>query len=201
MQGHGTYSRYTIGCCRCAACKKANSEYEKMRVRNKAYGRFPWVDPVPSREHLQELLAEGCGVRSIARVSGISRSGLQKLLHGKPGPSGAKRPMTRIHAETEARLLAISAEEAMPPDTVPAAESWNQIEEIVGFGIPKSRIAEAMEKSRPALQLSKRKITPDNARAVAKLHWALWLHEVDFRSGCSCPLPSEITRRLEEDAA
>ena len=201
MQEHGTYSRYTIGRCRCAACKKANSEYEKMRVRNKAYGRFPWVDPAPSREHLQALLAEGCGVRSIARVSGISRSALQKLLHGKPDPSGANRPMTRVHEETEARLLAIGAEDAMPQDTVPAGQSWNQIEEIVDFGIPKARIAEAMGKVRPALQLSKERITPDNARAVAKLHWALWLHEVDFRSGCRCPLPSEITRRLEEDAA
>lgn len=42
MTTHGTYSAYAAQGCRCGDCGKANSEYERRRVRLKATGRFPW---------------------------------------------------------------------------------------------------------------------------------------------------------------
>lgn len=197
---HGTYARYTVGRCRCVDCRRANADYEKRRTRLKAYGRFPWVKPDRSREHLRELVASGCGVRTVARLSGVSRTTLNAILSGKPDASspGGRRPLIRVHAETEERLLALEPGHVRQPGPVPATEVWRQIQEMVAFGVPKGRIARAMGKKRPALQLSKSRVSPENARAVANVHWALWLHEPRFRTCCRCPLPASVARRLEE---
>lgn len=199
---HGTYVRYTIGECRCDPCRKANSDYEKRRKRLKAYGRFPWVDPERSRRRLLELMDSGCGVRTIARVSGVSRTTLNALISGKPDASvaGGRRPLMRVQADTERRLLDTLEDDVRQPDTVDATEVWEKIEEMVAFGLPKARIAWAMGKKRPALQISRDRVSPANAKAVADVHWGLWLHCPQFRAVCGCPLPAGIQRRLETSA-
>lgn len=197
---HGTYTRYNIGRCRCGRCRKANSEYETRRSRLKAYGRFPWVDPGRSREHLLELVEAGCGVRTISRVSGVSRTTLNALLTGKPDESipGGRRPLRRVHADTERRLLAVRSDDVRPPDTVDAREVWTQIEEMVDFGISRARIARAMGKKKPALQLSRDQVSPTSAKEVSDVHWGLWLYSPEFRAVCRCPLPAGMQRRLED---
>lgn len=126
MTNHGTYAAYTVEHCRCDACKRANADYERRRVRRKAYRTFPWTGPDLSRERLAKLLGCGCPLRSIARASGISRSTLKNLLHGKRSPDGTLRPVARVHTSTESRLLAVEPADARPrPRSAPPRPGYS----------------------------------------------------------------------------
>jgi len=197
MTNHGTYAAYTVEHCRCDACRRANADYERRRGRRKAYGTFPWTGPDRSRVRIEELLGRGCPLRSIARASGISRSTLKNILHGKRGPDGTLRPVARVHESTESRLLSVEPSDARSPATVSATPAWIQLREMIEFGFPKSRIALALGKKTPALQISPQEITRENANAVDQLHWNLWRNHPPFRAVCRCPLPRYLHDSLD----
>lgn len=198
---HGTYSSYTVNRCRCAECRRANTLYERRRTRLKAEGRFPWRGPEPSRRRLGERLGQGCPLRSISRETGIARSRLQEILHGKHDVHGDLVAVTRVHEQTECRLLLLDPARARDPGKVGGKNTWLQIQELIDFGIPKSRIALALGKQSPALQLSPTTVSTKNARQVDDLHWTLWKNHAPFRSRCSCSLPADILRLLEDTDA
>lgn len=136
-------------------------------------------------------------MRSIARASGISRSRLQEILHGKRTPDGGLSPITRVHGATERRLLTLEPSEARHLGKTSATTTWDQLREMIDFGIPKSRIALALGKKTPALQLSTNTVSDENARRVNTLPWTLWENHTPFRAVCACPLPATIQRNLE----
>lgn len=101
---HGTRLAYTLDGCRCYPCARARSDHQ----RQLAYGRGTYVDAGPAREHVHALLAAGLGTRRVAALSGVSRSGLRSLLHGRTREDGRveppKRRVTRAVADA---LLAV----------------------------------------------------------------------------------------------
>jgi arginyl-tRNA--protein-N-Asp/Glu arginylyltransferase len=103
---HGTRAKYVVEKCRCAACRRANSDYQTMREKRKAYEAWGDIKPalVPAdevREHLAFLSEVGVGLRQVHRVTGIHRSTLQKL----------KRKSARVRYETADRILAVSSDD------------------------------------------------------------------------------------------
>lgn len=199
---HGTRAKYVVERCRCEACRKANADYQRNLVRRNAYCESSLVDARKAREHVLSLLSsgrgktDGMGWRRVARLAGVSPGVVERLIYGAKG----RPPSRRILRVTEAKLLGVrrSPEALAPRATVDAAPVWRMVEEISSLGVPKARVARALGKKTPALQLSKARVTVRNARAVADLHWALWRRSGKMRETCRCRMPPEIRAWLEE---
>jgi hypothetical protein len=200
MREHGTHVKYVVDRCRCDECRRANREYENNRRRRKAYGGdyWPWVDAEPIRRHVLSLMGtehdgkDGLGPKRIAQISGVSHSAISKLIYGDYGRKTL--PSRRIRRDTAEKLLAVKREDAY---YLPATSAWKHIDELVGFGVPKARIARALGTKTPALQLSRRYVTAKNAKAVEGLHWAVWRAEPRFRVVCECLVPQDVADWLE----
>ena len=204
---HGTRGCYQSGC-RCTECRRAACEYQRRLLRRKAYGGdyFPWVDPAPVRRHIWRLREiAGVGGDSIARAAGVDRQVVWSLVNGRLAASGnasgeasgsERTPVRRIRRDTARKILSVGLNDIEGGALVFTAPTRRLIEEMVAFGIPKSRIALALGKKRPALQLRGLKVTLENARAVEALHWAVWRQYPGFRKVCDCPLPEEISGEL-----
>lgn len=101
---HGTYAAYTLDGCRCVPCCDASSAYEKARVRRNAYGRSNLVDAQPTRDHVRSLMAQGMGLKRIARAGGVSHGSAAKLIYGlHDGP-----PSKRVRRDIAERLAAVT---------------------------------------------------------------------------------------------
>ena len=106
--GKPSRGRYVQGC-RCAACTKANNDYEKKRVREAAKEKWGakdpyWTDAEPVRTHLLNLLAKGFTKRGICRDYGIPRATIHNILvaHGRTG-----KPVKRVKTVTALQILEI----------------------------------------------------------------------------------------------
>ncbi|HEU5483617.1 MAG TPA: hypothetical protein VFU98_01820 [Microlunatus sp.] len=66
-----------------------------------------WVDAIPFRAHVRQLLATGLSEPVIARLAGISVRAVEHLAHGRLG-----RPVRRICTDSGRRLLRITTSEA-----------------------------------------------------------------------------------------
>lgn len=190
---HGSREKYSVERCRCARCRAANSEYEKKRVRRNAYGRGHLVDATQAREHVNALLASGMGRRRIAQSAGLSASVVNAVIHGKRG-----KPQRRVHKDTARRLLAVSGSDLADGALVGAAHTWRMLDELIALGIPKARIARALGRRTPALQISRTRVRLATHRAVARLHWSLWMRSGEFRAACRCSVPRQVLRRLDD---
>lgn len=101
---HGTLSRYIDGrwACHCEPCTYSRAVYEARRARKAARGLVPYVPAGPARAHLAALAAAGVGLKQVAKISGVSRGALAKLVYG-----GGSTPATiwrHAVAETAAEL-------------------------------------------------------------------------------------------------
>lgn len=114
---HGTYSRYTIGRCRCDECRRAKREYEAARTRRQAYGTSLFVDADLARERLAALLALGYSRKEICRLTGIEHKWLHTLEHAHPRTG---RPVTRCSRENYERLRHVYGRKLMPGQRVDA---------------------------------------------------------------------------------
>lgn len=96
---HGTRARYVGGGCRCAACRSANSAYEKRARRLRLTGRGnPLVPARRAREHIRRLSLSGVGRKAVSVHSGVPNSTLHKILDGT---------RAQIRRATEKRILAV----------------------------------------------------------------------------------------------
>jgi hypothetical protein len=121
---------YAVCGCRCQACLDMHAEYERERRRLMAYGRWqPYVDAGPARRHVEWLIAQGMGKRTIAATAGIRRSTLRDLLAGRP----------RIRPQTAERLLDV---ELVTP-TVDVDEAIAAVETCRAAGMTTPQIADA----------------------------------------------------------
>lgn len=102
---HGTHVTYALDKCRCPPCARANSAYERARVRSLAYGRPSMVEAAPVREHLRALMGAGMGLKRIALAARVSPSAAGKLMYGEPSRGSA--PSRRVRASTATALLAV----------------------------------------------------------------------------------------------
>ena len=75
---HGTRRFYQRGC-ECRQCRAANATYKARRSRL----RQPPVSAEPARQHLEHLTQHGIGLRQAAKLSGVSRYLLRRILRGQ----------------------------------------------------------------------------------------------------------------------
>lgn len=139
---HGTRATYVFDKCRCLPCSAAAVEFERRRVKARAYGRptTDLVDAAPVREYLLELLAAGMGRRRITALSGVNRNDINAIVRG-----GRGRPARqRIQPRTAAALLAVTLDPALgalidPTGTTRrlralVADGWTQTELAARLG-------------------------------------------------------------------
>lgn len=195
---HGTYVKYVIERCRCGPCRAANRTYERERTRRNAYGRSPWVDAKPARQHVKKLMAsgkgqtDGVGLKQIAKVSGVAHGTLWKLVYGRNG-----KPSKRIHKDNETKILAVTRAHMANGATVDADETWKLVDEIVayfnslnfrGYG-GKAKLGRYLTGNPNAnsLQLSRTAVSVKHARMVRVLHDQLEESSEAFRwRFCRC---------------
>lgn len=171
MRDHGTYVRYVQGPgiddepgkgCRCDECRTANKLYERERASRL---EPPYVDAGPARQHVEELMAAGVGMKTIAARAGVPHGTLSKLIYGDSQRNMA--PSKRVRPETLAKLLTVSPRDTAEGARIPAGPTWVNIRKLVRAGVPKVRIAERIGQGGPGLQIGRRYVTTRNARAIA----------------------------------
>lgn len=144
------------------------------------------------REHVNALLASGMGRRRIAQSAGLSESVVNAVIHGKRG-----KPLARVHHETARKLLAVDRADLAAGALVDASPTWRMLDELIACGYPKARIARALGGKSPALQVSRSAVRLSTYRAVARLHWSVWMRSGELRGELRCSVPREVLRRLE----
>lgn len=137
---HGTYACYVLDHCICLPCATANSDYEAARVRQQAYGRWNGlVDAEPARRHVQQLAAQGMGLKRIVAVSDVSHGQLWKLLYGKKRADGSRTPSKRITPRVEEKILAVRLDLAGGA-RVDSTGAVRRIQALVALGWSQSKI-------------------------------------------------------------
>lgn len=160
---HGDRLRY-LGGCRCAACRRANTDYENARRTARKAGDWNGVvDAAPARAHLLKLGRLGIGRRAVAAATDIADTVLQEIRSGK-------KP--RIRARTERKILAVTKTCASDGALVSARRTWRLIGELLDEGYTKQRIARELgSKAKvPALQVSRDMVLLRTAHKVEVVH-------------------------------
>jgi hypothetical protein len=153
MRVHGTRSKYNAGC-HCDACRRANTLYERGRIRHAAYraagGEPPlFVDAEPARRYLEGLRARGLGWRRIQEVTGVAGSTVHAVLSGR---------RTRIRRDTERVLLSVDDAEPADGTLTSPDEALAIIDRMISRGWRRYQIAAALGSTAkvPALQVARR---------------------------------------------
>lgn len=171
---HGTRVKYVIERCRCEPCRSANREASRARVnamRRPDEAWVPYIPAGPARRHLETLMAQGMGPKSIAKVSGVPHGAISKIIYGdyKTG-----RKSKRIRPATARKLLAVSVTDARGGQKVDAAPTWQLLDELIAKGWPKAHLAELIVgPDAVALQISRRKVRASTARKVEQVYAAV----------------------------
>lgn len=163
---HGTRAKYTVDKCRCDECRRACAEYERQRT---ARIEPAYVMAGPARAHVRHLMSLGMGHKRIAQVSGVTPSVVAALLYGKKVGKKHRPPTKRIRPETAAALLAV---DFAPTDGayVDATDMWQQVDEMVAAGIPRTRIAEHVGSSVRNFYNRNDTARADRVRAVGEMY-------------------------------
>jgi hypothetical protein len=110
------------------------------------------------------------GLRTVARLSGVSHGSLSRIVYGEPGRGRA--PSARIRPDTMRRVLAVRVAHAGGGQRVPASDTWRLIDEMVAAGYSRRFLARALGSRAewPTLQIGKTRVRASTARAVEDLH-------------------------------
>lgn len=170
---HGTYAKAVAERCSCEACRAAKAAYN--RRRNQAMARpdevwLPYVSAEPARRHLEALSAAGVGLKTVARLSGVSHGALSKIVYGEPGRG---RPRSRrVRPHTLRAILAVKVGDAAGRQRVSAARTWQLIDELVAAGYTRAELARGLGSTAaaPTLQIGRRTVLASTARSVELLH-------------------------------
>lgn len=148
--------------CKCFRCRRANSDYERMRQAARLAGDWNGiVDATRARRHLKYLSSAGVGQCSVEAATDIARSMVHEIKNGD---------RLRIRARTERKILAVNLAQRADRAKVPAAQAWRLINQLINEGFTKAAIARQLGYQSPALQLNKKRITARNERRVVVLH-------------------------------
>lgn len=119
--------------CRCDACRKANSRYNKW---NQIPGSCDLIPSDEVRRHVKALQAAGMGRRTIAKRSGVSETVVSRLAgldHSKPAD--------RVRPATAAKLLAVTPDRLAPKALVPSRGAVRRLQALVTIGHTQSSLA------------------------------------------------------------
>lgn len=163
----GTRVRYYAGC-RCQLCRKANSLYDaerqEARKRGEANGL---VSAERARAHLKKLSAQGVGRKTAADAAKVAASVVGLVIDGQ---------RTKIRAQTERRILAVTATTAADGSRRSARATWRMLDELIACGYPKARLAtEILGREVRSLQIGKRNVTLRNEALVRGVYERLRL--------------------------
>lgn len=100
MPEHGTRASFQAGC-HCNACRSANAAYAAVH----RLGESGLIEAGETRAHCFKLRAQGMGYRQIAKVAGVERESVLRLLTS-PSPLMMQRGISR-------RLLAVTPKPAL----------------------------------------------------------------------------------------
>lgn len=160
---HGTRVRYISGC-RCAECRRANTQYELARAKARRRGEWNGlVNAAKARRRLFALSAAGVGRRSIAQFSGVSETTLVQIKSGRK---------TRIRAQTSRRILQCGPGAVADGGLVNATETHRRLAWLLSEGFTRTEIARRLgsKARRPSLQICADKVTRLTADRVERLY-------------------------------
>ncbi len=163
---HGDRLKYLAGC-RCAECRRANSNYSRERKRACATGGWNGIVPAAAaREHLRQLAAQGVGRGSVSAATDIADPILGKII------SGTRK---NIRKRTESIILAVTTDAAGDFARVPGAATWSMINSLLADGYTKGYIAIRLGRKTKSLQLHKDFVSVRNAFLVKRLYQEMHL--------------------------
>lgn len=171
---HG-YARYRLDGCRCYVCAAARSAYDENRSRAIAYGTWqPWVDAEPVRTHIRHLQTCGMGLRTIERLSGVTRSSLAAILSGKTG----REPARKVRPATAQRILAVepTLDNLAPKTLVDATGTVRRLQALVTQGWSHAKLAARLGITPQNFTslMNSSQVTARRAHAVRDLYDDLW---------------------------
>jgi len=151
-----------IGGCRCAECRRANTEYEKARAIARKAGDWNGnVSAERARKHLHQLSLRGIGRRTVQAATDIADTILVSIMNGSK---------IQIRARTERLILAVTEDCRADHALVSADDSWRLIRELLEAGFTRARIAKELGNKTPNLQLSKAQVTVRHAAMIERIH-------------------------------
>lgn len=157
---HGTRIRYMAGC-RCLPCRASNTNYETMRARRRRQGLWNGlVSARRARRHIHHLSFQGVGYKTVADVSGMSRSVVFKIR------SGQRR---QIRMLSEKRILEVDKRSIRGSTLIPAKATWQKINWLISEGFTRGRIARMLGAQTAALQLRRDFVAAKTAKKVEEL--------------------------------
>lgn len=193
---HGTRTGYVKGC-RCQPCTDANRHAQAAREqRSRAGGpSTDLVSAARARGHLRILTGQGATQKGLARAADLNVKTIVDILEGD---------RTRIQPDTERIVLAITMNDVhqshAPGTHIPAAPTWQLINDMVARGWPKSWIAREAGLGN-SIQLKTDQVTAGNAQRIAELHAQLdGITPPPRRHRTPMPPLSEITADLTRSA-
>lgn len=158
---HGSRARYRTGC-KCLPCRAANSRYITHRELKKAQGHSNGiVDAAAAQAHIKMLSKKGVGRRAVIAKSGVSKTIVEQVR------SGVRK---HIREETERRILAVTPEDKLPQASVPAAPTWELLDELIERGYTKTQLAHWLGFKSRALQIKRDYVWVKTAKKVAELY-------------------------------
>jgi hypothetical protein len=172
----GTYAAYRNDGCRCYRCSIARAAYDDRRTRAIIAGTWhPFTDVAPVRAHLELLSAHGVGLRTVRRLTGVSRSALQSMLYG----TGDRKASRKIRTEHADAILAIrpGIDTAADSAHIDATGTRRRLRALVAIGFPADYLARRLHAGGGSnLRLydeGETKVIAAKARAVRALYLEL----------------------------
>lgn len=159
---HGPYRGAKNEGCRCEPCRTANRERERA-TRQRATPAY--IAAGPARAHIEWLAGQGVGLKTVAKQSGVAHGALSKLVYGENG----RPPSRRIRHATSERILAVTPRDAADGARVPAAPTWEAIDQLLARGWTRVAIARALGQTGPGLQVGGAWVTRRTARRIHAL--------------------------------
>ena len=163
-RSHGDRLRY-MGGCRCDECRRANTQYERLRAAARRAGDWNGVvDAQRAREHLRALAGRGIGRRAVSDVSDVAETTIVEIAAGRKA---------KIRARTERALLAVDDASAADGALVSATGTWRLLNELLQDGYTKAFLATRLGRRTPSLQVGKHQVTVRTRHDIERLHAAL----------------------------
>lgn len=166
---HGTRLKY-LGGCRCVPCRAANSRYSVFRSKLNKQGKSnPIIDANNVKQRLALLSQHGIGLRSVADITDISRSVLQKIKNGE---------RLGIRKQNAQKVLNIEPTAIIHGNQIISAKTtWKQIRWLLSEGFTQGALAKRLGYKTPNLQINKKNIKTATALKVEKLYNQMRLGE------------------------
>ena len=173
---HGN-AKYHLENCRCLVCRKAASDYDNNRRRAIAYGRWqPFVDAEPVRQHVRALSEAGIGWMRLARLAGVPRGSISKLLYGDPQRGLA--PTKGMRAKNALAILAVqpTLDNLGDGTRIDGTGTRRRLQALAAAGWTQSELARriGMEPANFCKTITSRFVAVSTARAANDLYEQLW---------------------------